>query len=295
MPNTFNFKVNVEQVAQKLGQAADVVQSKVADAVEKLVASTHAFVVHKAQTELGDFKRSILPGPPEADGMPKNVKWKKIAERIWVVEIMPEAAWIEEGRPPTSMATESWLLKPGKVKTAKDGSTYRVIPFTHSQLAGKDKPAHATSEISKPALAAIAKRAIKSAGVNLKKIERHDDGSPKLGILHKIPIDVEHHRGVPGFSSKARTHEDAVKTGFKEHGGIPYLSGLAVTQRVNAKGKVTREAVTFRVVSSKHRLEGRWEYPAVPAFDSLPAAMRYAELEWEKMLKIMEQEYQAGT
>ncbi len=295
MPNDFNFRVNVEQVAQKLGQAADLVQTKVADAVEKLVASTHAFVVAKAQSELGDYKRSILPGPPDADGMPKNVKWRKIAERIWVVEILPEAAWIEEGRPATSMATEDWLLKPGKVKTAKDGSKYRAIPFTNQQFTGKDKPASATSEIARPALAAIAKRAIKEAGVNLKKIERHPNGDPKLGVLHRIPIDTEHHKGVPGFSSKPRNAEDSKKTGFKQHEGIPYLSGLAVTQRINAKGKVTREAVTWRMVSSKHRLEGRWEYPAVQAFGALPAAVKYAEEEWAKMLEIMEREYRAGT
>lgn len=295
MPNDFRFSVNVEEVARKIGQTADVIQNKVSEAVERLVASTHAFVVHKAQSELGDFKRTILPGPPDGDGMPKNVKWKKIAERIWVVEIMPEAAWIEEGRPATSMATEQWLLKPGKTKTAKDGSKYRAIPFTHGQFAGKDKPPHATSEMTKPALAAIAKKAIKDAGVNLKRIEKHEDGSPKLGVLHKIPFDASHHQGVPGFSSKARGPEDAKKTGFAEHGGIPYLSGLAVTQRINAKGKVTREAVTFRMVSSKHALEGRWEYPAVPAFDSLGAAMKYANEEWEKIVTAMEQEYRSGT
>jgi hypothetical protein len=296
MPNDFNFRVNIEQVAQKLGQTADVVQNKVADVVEKLVASTHAFVVQKAQSELGDFKRTILPGPPDVDGMPKNVKWMKVAERIWVVEIMPEAAWIEEGRPQTSMATEEWLLKPGKAKTAKDGSKYRAIPFTHSQFVGKDKPVTATSEVSKPALAAIAKRAIKDAGINLKKIERYENGDPKLGVLHKLPAEIfDYHRGVPGFSSKARSPEDAAKSGLPPHQGIPYLSGLAVTQRINAKGKVTREAVTWRMVSSKHKLEGRWEYPAVQPFGALPAAVKYAEQEWAKMLEIMEREYRAGT
>lgn len=288
----FNFRVNVEEVAAKLNQTADVVQNKIAGAVETLVASTHAFVVNKAQTELGDYKRSIFPGPPGEDGQPKNVKWKKIADRIWVVEIMPEAAWIEEGRPQTSMATEQWLLKPGAkgVKTAKDGSTYRVIPFTHTQGTGKDKPATGTSEYSKPALAAMAKTAIKAAGINLKRIERHADGSPKLGVLHKIDVP-DPGRENAGFHSKPRGPEDAKKTGFKEHGGHFHLSGLVVTQRINAKGKVTREATTFRVVSSKHRLEGRWEYPAVPAFNSLPAAVKYAEEEWSKMVQAMEQEF----
>lgn len=292
----FHFKVDVEEVAQKLGKTADVIQNKVAEAVQTLVVSTHAFVVHKAQTELDDYKKTILPGPPGEDGQPKNVKWRKIAERIWVVEIMPEAQWIEEGRPRTSMATDHWLLKGPKVKTAADGSRYRAIPFTHAQMAGKDKPAMSTSEGAKPGLAAMAKTAIKEAGISLKKIEKHPDGSPKLGILHKIPIESPGtQKQFPGLFSKPRTAEEAQKTGFKPHEGIFHLSGLMVTQRMNKKGKVTREAITFRTVSSKHQLEGRWEYPAVTPFNALEAAYKYAEQEWEKMVQAMETEFNNQT
>ena len=288
----FHFKVDVEEVAQKLNQTADIIQNKVSQAVETLAASTHAFVVNKAQSELDSYKKTILPGPPGQDGQPKNVKWRKIADRIWVVEILPEAKWIEEGRPAVSMATEQWLLKGPGVKTAQDGSKYKAIPFTHSQMTGKDKPAHATSEGSRPGLATMAKTAIKEAGVNLKKIERHSDGSPKLGILHKIPINEPGSRDqFPSLFSKPRTPEEAHKTGLKAHGGIFHLSGLVVTQRINSKGKVTREAVTFRTVSSKHQIEGRWEYPAVQPFNSLEAAYKYAQIEWEKILTAMEAEY----
>jgi hypothetical protein len=279
----FRFQVNVQSVAAQLNATADQIRGMVNDAVQKLSIAAHAFIVKKAQDELKGYKLETFMGE---NG--RNVRWSKVTNGIWVVEIDPSVRWIEEGRPATSMATESWLLKPGKVKRAKDGSVYRSIPMPQLQGAGKTPGFHPMS----PAIEAIAKAALKENKINLTKIERNPDGSPRFGILHTIK-DMDKYdpgRQLEGFHSKPITPEESAKTGLHVREGIFFLQGLAVVQRPNAKAKhgVTKEAITFRTVSSKHNGTSHWMQPPVPALASLQAAYEHAQQQWVLILKEMD-------
>jgi len=96
------------------------------------------------------------------------------------------------------------------------------------------------------------------------------------------------------FRSEGRTKEESEQFGLPEYEGSHYLSGGVVVQRPNKKGKVKKEVITFRVVSSKHEQEGRWLYPAVEPLNSIPAAYEYANAEWDKIIKSLEDYFRGG-
>jgi hypothetical protein len=311
MASNFSFIVDVSKVAETLGRTRDVIETKVTKAVEGLSISTHAFIINKANHELGDFKRKYFLGlgeygkkttkestkDPRVDQTARNVRWTLVTGGIWVVEIDDSVKWIEEGRPPTSMATEDWLLKPGKVKHSKDGNTYRSIPF---KITENGKPA---SKYVKPVYPTIVKHAMKAQGIT-SRIERHPDGTPKLGVLHKLNINVPEGGWMahPAVHSKPRSEEMAMQIGLKPHGGIYHLEGAVVTQRLKVKRgkrhgthtdisfKPVKETVVFRTVSSKHRMEGRWMAPEVKPFGAIPAAYAYAQQQWEKIVRDLQEE-----
>lgn len=296
MPVEFRFTVNMHEVSQKLNQAIDIVQNDVTEAVKTLSASTHAFVVKKGQDQLKGYALSQWMDKKPGSSTLSNVRWTEIAEGMYVVEIDESLKWIEEGRSEISMATEQWLLKgpvvprgQKGVHQAKDGSKYRAIPITQMKGAGSG-----AGDTSTPALAAIIKQALKDNSVSLKRIERNADGSPKTGILHRIDMSsYEPSRAIAGFHSQPRSPADALRSGLKPHEGHFLLGGLAVMQREDPKSKhgVKREAVTFRMVSTKHQAEGRWMAKAVQPLNAIPEAYEYAKREWEKILQQLEQKF----
>lgn len=133
----FRIKVDVSEIAEKINKTADVIEDKVTKAVENLSIATHAFIINKANETFKDsnFKREYYLGlgqhgktvnkegtkDSRVDESAKHVRWIKIGDGIWMVELDEKAEWLEEGREPSFMG--EWLLKPGAkgVKTAKDG------------------------------------------------------------------------------------------------------------------------------------------------------------------------------
>jgi hypothetical protein len=319
--NNYLFRVDVSQVAQKLRQAQEIVQTHIINAVESVSVATHAFIVEKANELPNDFLRNYFLGVgefgkgaarvsskhPGIDDRNKNVRWIKASDNLWIVEIDEKAKWIEEGRASISMATEAWLLKPGKVKTAKDGSVYRSIPFTHTK---GGKPTFNTGLMGEgpgSQILTLMKKAAQAQGISLTKIERDESGE-KIGgpvdsstglqgakVLHKLNVNEPSSRAGMGlFYSKPRTQAESIATGLKPHGGIYHLQGAVVTQREVSKGKFSKEVVTFRTVSSKHQGENRWMAPEVKALNSIPAAYKFAEKAWEEQVKILEQMFNQG-
>lgn len=319
--NSFWFKVDVSQVAQRLGQTKEVIQTQVVQAVEGLSASTHAFVIQKANQELSGYQLNAFLGKgdqfknparesskgPGIDVTSKYVRWVKEAPGLWVVEIDEAAKWIEEGRPRTFMGEDWWLLKPGKAKIAKDGSSYRAIPMPvmkgnkpkfNQGILGEGPGSDITTAIRKAA---------KKAGVSLTKIETDESGKPIAGpvdpttglqsrqVLHKLKID-EPARATHGmFFSRPRTEEEAAAVGLKPHKGHFHMKGMAVAQYEKSPGKFAKETVAFRVISSKHRADGRWYYPEIKPFGAIPAAYKYAEQEWEKILKTLAESFNGSA
>lgn len=303
----FNINIDVQQLADALEQSATVIEDKVIQAVEALSVSTHAFIVAKANAELSGFKRQAFLGigdkanktnakstsDPRVDQAAKNVRWVRVANGIWVVEIDESAAWIEEGRDPKFMGSEDWLLKPGAkgVKRARDGSLYRSIPFKQTE-GGRPDPG------TKPMYPTLIKQAMAKQGIHQTRIEKHPDGTPKLGVIHKL--DVRQPWGGaeknPGLYSRPRSAQEAALSGLKPHGGIFHLQDAVVIQREKppgkrgGKGKIVKETVVFRTISSKHQAEGRWMYPAVKPFGAIPAAHEWAKQQWQLVLRNLEEE-----
>lgn len=295
----FKITVDISQVAEKLNSTRELLEDKLTAGVKAISAATHAFIINKA-SELDSFKRDAFLGTgkfgkdaqresskdPNVDSSAKYVRWIEISKGLWIVEIDPKAAWIEEGRGPTSMATEQWLLKPGKAKRAKDGSLYRSIPFTHSRT-GQARGKHLSPVKDVPIFRNMINRALADVGLPKKGLIMGAAG-PKVGLIAKLNIKDP---GIEGLRSKPRSAEDAAKSGLKPHAGIFLLQGAAVYQRKDEKtGKFTRETVVFRTVSSKHANEGRWMAPAVAPFNSMKAASEYAQKQVDDMIKAIGEE-----
>jgi hypothetical protein len=277
----YRVSINIDEVARQVNTTVDNLRSRIYNEVEKLSISTHAFIVAKANSDLRGYMREAFLGKDN-----KNVRWTKVSDQIWAVEIDESARWIEEGKSATFMR---WLLDNNpKAKTAKDGSRYAHIPFTHAKLAG----ANDKTNDPKQAYEAIVRKTLKENKISLRKIERLPDGSPKLGVLHTVPVDPPGSpQQFPGFFSMPRNPEMARLTGLPQHSGIFHLKGLMVTQRLNQKGKPVREAVTIRTISSKHEAEGRWFAKEIKPLASLDAAQSFAESEWHNILEAIKAEF----
>ncbi len=282
----FNFTVNAKEIADKLGEVTDDIGHRINDEVKRLSISTHAFVVAKANEELKGWRRQHFFGEEN-----KNVRWNEVAPNIWVVEIDESVAWIEEGRDPVSMATENWLLKPGSkgLKTAKDGSTYKVIPFKQATSKG------GRVSFKDPDMASMIRKTMRSKGIKLNKIERDQWGQPKLGVVEKLGNKTKRKSYPEKFFSEPRSKATAKQIGLKSHHGHHFMDSAVVVQREvegpSGKKRISRDVVTFRVVSSKHKAEGRWMYPRVEPLNSIPEAYKYAEAEWETIVKSLEEEF----
>lgn len=303
MNNLFRFRVNIDEVSRQLGTTADIIEKNVKQAVRLISIQAHDYIIQKASTELDGTKREMYLGlgkfgtkasgksdsEPGVNTEAKNVRWNKLSDGVWVVTLDESASWLEEGRPVTDMATPEWLLKPGKVKVAKDGSTYRAIPMT--KMKG-NKPTFSTGLLGEgpggDVLSAV-KSAARKQNVSLSKIEMAD-GQPKLGVLHKLNVKEPFTRlDHPSWFSKPRNSEEAAATGLKTHQGIFHLQGAVVMQRKNAKGQVKKETVVFRTVSSKHK-GYRWQAPAQAPLGFFKAAYEFANKQWEEAIRKIDEQ-----
>jgi len=276
----FKFSVNIQDVANILNRKVLEIENRVKREVQALSLAAHAHILNLARERLEGWNYSNFVGK---DG--KNIRWYQQSDNIWIVEIDESVMWQETGRPKMFM---DWLLKPGDkgVKVAKDGSLYRSIPMMQQRGKGGKKIS------SDPIIAGEIKSALKENKLSLNKIELNPDGSPMLGVLHKLdmhpPTDQP---SFPDIFSKPRTKEMAHLTGLPEHQGIYKLQGLAITQRMTDKGTVAREAVTFRTISSKHKAEGRWMAPEVKGQNFLKDTKNWADQQWNEILQNLQNEF----
>ena len=209
-----------------------------------MAAQTHAKVVEYVQQGLHSTREQYLD----------NLKWFSIDKNTHVIVLQEPAMFIEEGLSPHSMVDD--LLRKG-AKISQDGSRYKAIPFKHGG------PENETP-IAQRSLEETLKTEFKKRKIHLTKIERQPDGTPKTGLLHRLDIDSK-------------------KTGPT---GIPVLKGVAVYQkwwsdRATHKEHTSRDIMTFRVVSDKHKADGRWFHPGLEAKNYMERAFHWAETAWE--------------
>lgn len=172
-------------------------------------------------------------------------------ENLWVVNLKEEAMFIEEGRKSGFM---NELLTGKSSKVNKDGQRYAVIPFEHSK-----NPSEQSEKAKK--LSEDIKSFLKQNKVSYKKLEYGPDGSPRVGLLHRF--DIKSARPSP----KAK---------------YPALQGVAIYQTKQNDGSVRRDVMTFRIISEKHREEGRWVHPGLKAEKLMDKVFEWACREWEQ-------------
>lgn len=204
-------------------------------------------------------------------------------ENTWIINLDAKVRWIDEGMSAHNMLDD--LLASQKAKPTHgpdgmpDGGKYMIIPFKHNKGPTQQTTAQKT-------LADTIKAELKSAGVSYGKIAKNKDGSPKLGLVHKMDINRLPLKAFDGPGQGKGPVGDVMQGPT----GIPLLKGVQVHQRMvidkkTGKEAVRRDIMTFRVASSKHRSEaGRWDYPGVPATNIMEDGAKWAKTQWEKVI-----------
>lgn len=245
------------------GSFDDAVKEQMKKAGEQLTAMTRAHIVEEANKKLHTRREMFIEG----------LSHFKLNDDTWVVNLDAKVRWIDDGLSAHNMLDD--LLKSPKAKTSKDGSKYIVVPFQHKKGPTQQTPAQKN-------LLDTIKAELKSRGINYGKLEQGGDGKPKLGLLHSFDINTKPtktHNG-PGQG------KGPIGSVVQGPTGIPLLQGIRIYQR-EVKNKdggtsVRRDIMTFRVASSKHKGQGRWDHPGLPPAKLMDEAYEWAKRTWER-------------
>lgn len=239
----------------------DAIKSATDGAARDLAAMTQGKIAELAAQKLHSRREMFVQG----------LKTVQVSDDLWIVSLDARVRWIDDGQPAHNMLDA--LLASPKAKRAKDGSKYVVIPFGHGPGAGKTSTTSAQQD-----LISTVKKEMKARGIPFGKIEVDSQGQAKMGKLHSFDITKAPVKSIdgPGQGHGPKGH---VKQGPT---GIPFLQGVQVYQNKDAKGKPRRQILTFRVASSKHRDQSRWEHPGNAPANLMEEGMKWAMETWEK-------------
>lgn len=238
----FKFEIDVDQITAHLKDAKDEAQAMLTEAVKAASAMTYA----KAQELAGQRLKSRLKMYQEA------LSYREVSAGLWVVELDEKALWIEDGKNAGSMVDDLLRKNP---KINKKGERYKVIPFDQGDSARATSTTGETANIVK-----LLKSELKARGVPFKGIEKNADGTPKLGKLHTMNIQS------PKPTAKAST---------------PALYGLTIYQRMNARGKVKRDIMTFRIVNDDAKRLGKWFHPGTQPVNIFEDVFKWVNDQWD--------------
>jgi hypothetical protein len=196
---------------------------------------------------------------------------KEGSDDVWVVSLSAKVRWIDDGKNEWDMLPD--LLKSPKAKTAKDGSTYLIVPFDHSPGKGPASIGPAEQDVM-----SVIKSEMKKRNIPFGAIEKDAGGNAKMGRLHSFDITKAPLKTVDGPGMGKGPIGD-VRQGPT---GIPILQNISVYQGMGGNGKVKRSIMTFRVASSKHKDQSRWEHPSVEPIPILQEAAEWAMAEFQK-------------
>lgn len=236
-------------------------------AASSLATQTYGHIVEEVQDKLHSTRQKYL----------EALTLDQIDDNTWVVRLDSSANWIEDGMDRHEMVDQ--LLNGGsQAYIAKDGSKYKIIPFSLNK-----PPSQVTSAMRQ--MQAAIKAEFKKQNIPYGKVERGEDGQPLVGNLHKLDIldkPVKTQQG-PG---QGHGPIGQVRQGLT---GTPFLKAVNVFQR-QLRGpagqlQVKRDVMTFRVVSSKHKGSGRWIHPGIDGKKFFEEAYRWASGQWEKEIK----------
>lgn len=251
-------------------------------AATNLSAATYAHIKEKVNAGLKSRREKYL----------ENLGIHQVSETTWLVDLTRGGMWIEDGLPPNFDMIDSLLddspkqgqgqpnqqkssgTSKGKTHTAKDGSRYRVIPFQHNTGPAKQTQAQTS-------LTDTIKTEMKKMGAPYGKLEKDPSGKPALGLIRKFDI-MNSPLKTTNSPGQGKGPIGSVQQGPT---GIPLLQGVRVYQRKvqDSKGKESTKKyiMTFRIVSSKHKGQGRWMHPGLEGKKFFDEAFDWAMKEWE--------------
>jgi len=241
--SNLKFNVDIERLSKHLDGVKKDVQEDLTKGVENLASMTHAKTLELATEELTILSKIYKD----------NVEFSNPAPNFWVVTLKEPAMWIEEGRKSGFMEE---LLNGKSARQGKNGK-YAIIPFKHNKNPTEQSPKAYD-------LAKEIQYELKKKGVAWKKIEKNEDGSPRIGRLHSFQFN----------NPRAIAQKDIHKN--------PLTKGVSVYQTKQKDGSVRRDIMTFRVISEKHKNEGLWVHPGRQGNKILDKAFDWAMQTWEK-------------
>jgi len=195
-----------------------------------------------------------------------------IQEDCYVIELDQSALWIEEGVAEHNMLDD--LLSSPKAKHAKDGSMYLIVPFDKSP--GKGQTGTPAGQMD---LVNVLKSEMKARKIPWANTERDDQGRPKIGRLHTFSVEDKPLKTQEG-PNQGKGPIGSVKQGIT---GIPFLRNVNVYQH-EKEGKVTRSVMTFRIASSKHREQDRWNFPGLTPINIFPDTQEWGIQQIENVI-----------
>lgn len=260
-------------------------EQALSEATRNLTAMTHAHVIEMVQQKLHSSRQKYID----------HLSYTQVDDKTWLIELEPQAFFIEEGLPANFDMIEGLLgqgrpdksrpegIAKGKVKTAKDGSRYRVIPFQHNKGPSSQTPAQNS-------LADTIKAEMKSRKMSWGGLEKDADGKPKQGFIGGFDI-----KNKPLRTSTTGPGQGHGPIGLVRQGpsAIPHLQGVRVYQKEVARtdrktgiksSKTEKFIMTFRVVSSKMQGIDRWVHPGLEARRFFDEAYEWALKQFEEQI-----------
>lgn len=243
------FDIDAESIVSSLKEFQNEIKEDLQKGIETLATETYAEVQRMANQELKTLKEPFM----------NSLDFQEVSPGVWVISVDQSGLWIEEGiEPDTDM--KPGLLK-GGAKTSKEGNKYRAIPFKY----GSQSSSQSTPQSQE--ILGYLKQNLRKQGVPFKKIEKDSSGSPKLGKLHEFNFgNVGGRWGAPGRGNTQR------------------FAGLSIYQHKTPSGKVRRDVLVFRTVTSGPKSSGKWIHPGREGSKFLDKALIYCSDTWEQKI-----------
>lgn len=226
-------------------------------AAEELALQTHAKILEYAQEDLKSLRSTYV----------EALKFQQISSNVWMISLDKSAMFIEEGLP-AGFDMLPGLLNSPKAKVGKNGR-YISVPF--EQNPRPQDMANNAKELNQ-----AVRKELKKQGVPYKKLERDEQGNPKLGLLHSFDF------GTPKKTQNG-PYQGHGPVGQPRQGktGTPFLEGIRVYQKEikTPKGiEVKRAIMTFRTASEN---SDGWKHPGLKPLHAFERASAWALSTWE--------------
>jgi hypothetical protein len=252
--------VNIDLKAIENIYNIDVIRKAGNDAAHKLTLLTQAKIEELASERLHSRLQMFREG----------MSIKQEDEGVYIIHLDEKLTWIEEGLQAHSMIPD--FMQSPKCKIAADGHRYLVVPFKN-----KVGSSYTNTTPVQMSLVNAIKDKLKKDKIPWSKIEKDDQGRPKIGMLHKVQIKTpEKFREGSGMGHGPIGSE---RQGWT---GKPFLEGASLYQNKTSSGKIERGVITFRVASEKQLGSEMWTHPGLHASNILEDAYKWALNELEK-------------